>query len=269
MRTIEHRRQRRHFARGIAAALLAAPLLDLLACAQALAAPQDTESIDLRSELTALSIALSQGAIDPWAWQQSAAKLCADLIAVDLLEELRIENLVQRLDAEASPPRSLVIHAGDDDRPLPRPPGIRHRLFSFAKAEAIVPHGHNNLVSLFIVLRGRFHARHYDRLADTPTHIVIRPTLDLELIHGGQTSISDTHDNVHWFTALEDKGLLYNLSITVQRPFEPRQLRPGRVYLDPDGKELADGSILAPRISRRSLREKYESVHDPYSLYQR
>ncbi len=252
------RRERRRFAAGIASALLAAPLLDLLATAQVLAAPQDPGSGDLRAELTAISIALTRGALDPWAWQRATAKLCADLIAVDLLRELRIMNLAQRLDSAPTPPRSLLIRADDDDRPLPRPPGIRHRLFRFAKAEAIVPHGHNSLVSLFIVLRGRFHARHYDRIADAPAHIIIRPTIDQELGVGAQTSISDTHDNVHWFTALEAEGLLYNLSVAVQRRSQPRELRPGRVYLDPDGKKLADGSILAPRSSRRALREKYE-----------
>lgn len=250
--------ERRRFTAAITSALLAAPLLDLFGASRALAAEHLPGSEDLRAELMAISRELGRGALDPWAWQRAAAKLCADLVVTELLHELRVDNLVRRLDASSSPPRSLLIRAQDDDRPLPRPPGIRHRLFTFAKAEAIVPHGHNSLVSLFIVLRGRFHARHYDRLTDTTDHIVIRPTLDLELGAGAQTSVSDTHDNVHWFTSLEEGGLLYNLSVAVQRQSWPHQLRPGRVYLDPDGKKLADGSILAPRSSRRALREKYE-----------
>ena len=250
---------RRRFASELARILLAAPLLDLLLSSEALAGDAHLRAQDLRAALVHLSNALRRGDLDPGAWQRQSAALCAELKDSQLLRQLRVERLVERLDADSQAPRSLVL---DRDSPTP---GIRHKLFTFARGEAILPHGHDNLVSLFVVLRGRFRARHYDRLADTPSHIVIRPTIDRGVETGDQTSISDAHDNVHWFTSRSEGALLYNLSVDISARSRRPHTRPRRVYLDPEGQRESDGTILAPRSDRRSLRAKYEAP-SPQSL---
>ncbi len=247
---------RRRFAADLARTLLLAPLLDLLVDAQALAGDAHPRAEALRERLARLSTALRAGELDPQGWQRASATLCADIRDSPLLRELRVERLVERLDDDPRRPRSWNL---DREPGLPATAGVRDRLFIFGRGEAIVPHGHDNLVSLFIVLRGRFRARHYDRLADTRSHIVIRPTIDREVETGALTSVSEAQDNVHWYTSRSEGALLYNLSVDLSARSRRPQARPGRVYLDPEGVHHPDGTILAPRSDRRSLQEKYDA----------
>lgn len=250
---------RRRFGLGLVAAALGAPLLDLLVAADALAGDAGDRARGLRARLSAASLALRAGAIDQHAWREGAAAICAELEGEHLLRALRIERLVDRLGAAATRPRSVVIGPEDGDAPLPAARGIRHRIFTFSKGQAIVPHAHDNLVSLFVVLRGSFRARHYARLHDAPGHLVLRPTIDLRVEPGDQTSITDFHDNVHWFAATSDEALLYNLSVDAGVQARHPRRRAGRVYVDPEGARLADGSVRAPRSRRDALRAKYEA----------
>ena len=53
-----------------------------------------------------------------------------------------------------------------------------HQLFALQKDRSVVPHGHDNMATAFLVLDGAFHGRHYDRLEDDKTHMILRPTID-------------------------------------------------------------------------------------------
>ena len=44
------------------------------------------------------------------------------------------------------------------------------QIFCLKKGRAVVPHGHSNMCTGFIVLRGTFRGRHYDRLEDDGQH---------------------------------------------------------------------------------------------------
>ncbi len=247
---------RRRFTADLGRGLLLAPLLDLVVRTQALAGDARHRAQDLRARLFAASSALRRGELDPQAWQRAIAELCAEVVDSQLLRELHLRPLVERLDSDSARPRSLTLAT---EGLGPTAAGVRHRLFTFDRGQAIVPHGHDHLVSLFIVLRGRFRARHYDRLADSREHIVIRPTIDRQVDVGGQTSVSEVQDNVHWFTALSDDALLYNLSVDLSARARRGNARPGRVYLDPEGPPGRDGTILAPRSDRRRLQAKYDA----------
>jgi hypothetical protein len=41
-----------------------------------------------------------------------------------------------------------------------------HQVFALAKDRSVVPHGHNNMATAFLILKGTFRGRHYDRLED-------------------------------------------------------------------------------------------------------
>src|SRR5690606_31426476 len=113
-------------------------------------------------------------------------------------------------------------------------------------------------VSAFLVLAGSFRGRHFDRVGEDRDAILIRPTDDRTFQPGDAAAISDQRDNVHWFTALDDQALLFNVSVTIPEPLRgPGARSTGRVYLDPDGEALEDGLIRAPRASLSQLRAKY------------
>jgi hypothetical protein len=107
----------------------------------------------------------------------------------------------------------------------------------------------------FLILRGEFHGRHYDRVEDEKEHYIIKPTIDRKFTLGECSTISDDKDNVHWFQATSDTGFIFNIHVLDVRPgtTEPT----GRVYLDPNGEKLKDGMIRARRLNYKEVHELY------------
>ena len=129
------------------------------------------------------------------------------------------------------------------------------QIFALRKGRSIVPHGHNNMCTGFIVLRGDFVGRHYDRVEDRPDGYLIRPTLDRLFRPGECSTVSDHKDNVHWFTADSETGFIFNIHVM---NYNPENRRPtGRVYVDSDGEKVAGGLIIARKMSSAECHKKY------------
>lgn len=129
------------------------------------------------------------------------------------------------------------------------------RLFACRAGRAIVPHGHHDMCTGFVVLRGRWRGRHYDRGETTREYCVLQPTIDRGFGPGEGSTISDHRDNVHWFAAETDTAYLFNVHVAGYDP----ELggAPGRMYVDPAGEVLAGGEIVAPRMSSAACHAKY------------
>jgi len=65
----------------------------------------------------------------------------------------------------------------------------------------------------FIVLRGTFRGRHYDRLETKADHYLIKPTIDREFKAGEASTISDHKDNIHWFRCSSETGYIFNAHV--------------------------------------------------------
>jgi len=138
---------------------------------------------------------------------------------------------------------------------LPKDLSFGRQIFCMKKDRAIVPHGHDNMVTGFIVLKGEFHGRHYDRLETAADHYIIKPTLDHQYGPGGVSSISDHKDNVHWFHCASETGYIFNAHFT---GYDPAILAPpGRVYLDPQGEKISGGLIKAAKMNSEECHKKY------------
>lgn len=206
-------------------------------------------------------------------WFEELAQLTADLRAgriADLRFQGGLEALYRRVDLQEligfvaldqlkrtmqAPPRGAATRDLDLRAALPDGARFDARIFTCARGRAIVPHGHDNMCSGFVVLRGRWRGRHYDRVESRGDHHIIRPTIDRELGPGELTTISDHRDNVHWFEAGSDDAWIFNVHVGGYDPASRRA--PGRLYLDPDGERLAGGLIRAARMSPRACHDKY------------
>src|SRR5206468_4696834 len=111
------------------------------------------------------------------------------------------------------------------------------------KGRSVVPHGHNNMATAFLILKGDLHGRHYDRLEDQKEHVLIKPTIDRPFKPGECSTVSDYKDNVHWFQATSESAFIFNIHVLNVRPDSGEAT--GRVYLDPNGEKLKDGLIRA------------------------
>lgn len=211
--------------------------------------------------------------IDKWFAELAAmSKDLKDRKLTDLEFQAKMEDLYKRVDLAAlcaqikldevekrvKLPDSGAANAGFDlskVEGLPANLGFGKQIFGCKKGKSIVPHGHANMCTGFIVLKGKWHGRHYDRVETNSDHYVIRPTIDREFGPGELSTISDHKDNIHWFKAVSDAGYIFNVHVI---GYDPKiKESGGRLYLDPEGEKLAGGLVKAPKMSSADCHRKY------------
>ena len=180
----------------------------------------------------------------------------------DLYKKVDLTELVKFIDldgiaAKVKLPANGAHSAGFD---LTKVEGLGNlsfgkQIFCLKKDRAVVPHGHANMCTGFIVLRGTFRGRHYDKLETHTDHYVIKPTIDHKFEAGGSSTISDHKDNVHWFTADSETGFIFNIHVM---GYNPENMNPtARVYVDPQGEKVAGGLIVAKKMTSAECHKKY------------
>jgi hypothetical protein len=136
---------------------------------------------------------------------------------------------------------------------LPSEQSFVKLFFIVDKNHAIVPHGHHNMATMHMILKGEMQSWHYDRVRDEKDFIIIKPS-DYRISKVGDVStISDEKDNVHWFKAGNEASFAFNIGVYDLDPNKDS----ARDYLDPNGEKLKDGLIRAPKISYKEAVKKY------------
>jgi hypothetical protein len=129
------------------------------------------------------------------------------------------------------------------------------QIFGMKKGRSVVPHGHRNMCTGFIILRGTFAGKHYDRVEDHAKHYLIRPTIDRAFKAGEFSTVSDHKDNVHWFKATSDGAYIFNVHVI---GYDPKiEGSSSRLYLDPEGEKLKSGLIVAKKMTSGECHKKY------------
>ncbi len=206
------------------------------------------------NDLNELSEDLRKTKIKQTQWQSKVEALMEQVNLPDLLKFTDFEKLTADLEFRKKGERAIR-------RQFPQVEGLPthlvfgHQIFALQKHRSVVPHGHDNMATAFLVLQGDFHGRHYDRLEDTSdNHMIIQPTIDRTFSVGQYSTISDHKDNVHWFKATSDTAFIFNIHVL---NLDPDKKGGGRVYIDLDGTRLSGGRIKAPRIKAKDAFEKY------------
>jgi hypothetical protein len=172
----------------------------------------------------------------------------------DLVKLVELDRLTKNLKYPERGARSLGIDLKKVDG-LPKKLVFGKQIFALKKGRSIVPHGHDNMCTGFIILRGQFRGKHYDRVEDHKDHYLIKPTLDLQCKAGDASTISDHKDNVHWFKAESDTGFIFNIHVMGYNK-ESKKI-PARVYVDPQGEKVKGGLILARKMTSADCHKKY------------
>ena len=176
---------------------------------------------------------------------------------VDLPELMKLVQF-DKVEASTKLPDNGAANVGFDLTKVEGLPGqlvFGKQIFCLKEGRSIVPHGHDNMCTGFIILKGEFQGKHYERLETHAEHYIIKPTIDQKFTPGGLSTISDHKDNVHWFKCLSATGYVFNVHVTGYDP--TLKVISGRRYLDPDGEKLAGGQIKAPRMSSADCHKKY------------
>ncbi len=206
------------------------------------------------SDVNELSKDVRGGKIKQLEWQEKLELLMGQVDLPELLKFIDFEKLINKLEFSERGERAIQ-HKLPDVEGLPMELVFGHQIFALKKDRSVVPHGHNNMATAFLILQGEFHGRHYDRLEDPDDdHMIICPTIDRPFEAGGFSTISDDKDNVHWFKALSETAFIFNIHVV---NIDPKNKLGGRVYIDPDGEKLSGGRVRAAKLTPHEAHKKY------------
>lgn len=244
---------RRQFAQQSLGGLLTYSLLQTLFVHDAFGAEMKLLAAKWLKDLNDLSQDVKGAKLKQTDWQVKVDELFGQVDLADTLKFIDFEKLTAdiklREEGELSLRAKLPAVEG-----LPTNLVFGHQVFALGKDRSVVPHGHNNMATAFLILKGNFRGRHFDRLEDDGQHMIIRPTIDRAFAPGEHSTVSDFKDNVHWFTATSERAFIFNIHVM---NVDPAKKENGRVYIDPNGEKLSEGRIRARRISAAEVFKLY------------
>ncbi len=205
-------------------------------------------------DLQALCKDVKDQKIKDLVFQAKLEELYRKVNLTELIQLLNLDALAKRVKFPERGAASLGVDLSKVEG-LPKGVVFGKQIFACGKDRSIVPHGHDNMCTGFIVLRGDFQGKHYERVEDHKDHYLIRPTIDRVFKPGECSTISDHKDNVHWFKAISATGFVFNIHVL---NYNPENKNPtGRVYVDPVGEKTKDGLIVAKKMSSKECHHKY------------
>lgn len=242
---------RRDFSQQTLSALVTASLLESLFQRDAFGA--DVKPIASRwlADVHQMSLDVKGKKLSQVEWQKKVEELLTQVDVADFKKFLEFDKLVTGINYRNQGEVSLRPKFPEVEG-LPRELVFGSQVFALRNGRSVVPHGHDNMVTAFLILGGKFRGRLYDRLENGPDWMVIRPTIDREFGVGQASSISDDKDNVHWFQALSDDSFIFNIHVLSVKPG-----RTGRVYVDPNGEKLSDGRLKVKRLSHEDAYQRF------------
>lgn len=163
-------------------------------------------------ELHERSRDVKTGKISPAEWQESIQTLYA---------RVDVDSVTSLLDFEKISYNFACPDRGVHTKPAFLPPlhgvpknlAFHRKIFGMKKDRAIIPHGHNNMVSCHYVLQGELRLRHYDKVEEDATHMLIQPTVDIMAKAGSFSSISDEKNNIHWLVAATERAFTFDVIV--------------------------------------------------------
>lgn len=245
---------RRNFIQNSLGSLLTFSLVNSLSQAQVLTGSVKSMAYKWVSEMEQVTRALRDGKLKQSEWQQQIELLLARVDLKDLLKAIDYDHLAKIAvfpeDHESAENIDFSKIEG-----LPAELSFNPYFYALKKGIAIVPHGHRNMTSMHMVLKGESHAWQYDRVRDESEHLIIKPTKDNLLVPGGVSTVSDERDNIHWFKALTEPVFMFNIGVF---GVKSKESFTGRDYIDPsNGEKLKDGLIRARRIEKEEAYKLY------------
>ena len=245
---------RREFTRHALQSLTALALLEGLA-AHRLFGKDVAPIVDAWfKEMNTISNDVADHKLKDVAFQKSLEELYSRADLPALLKTLDFEKIAAGINYPALGAKSLPVDFKNVSG-LPTNLVFGRQIFAMSKGRSIIPHGHDNMATGFLVLNGTLQGRHWDRVEDHKDHYLIRPTIDRTFKPGEFSTVSDHKDNIHWFTADSDHAFVFNIHVNHTDPGNSKS--PGRIYLDPLGEKVAGGLIKAPKITYGKANQMY------------
>ena len=243
---------RKEFNSTLLSGITSYALLDTLFAFNALAKAVQPIATHWAIQLNEYCRDLQQQTISPLEWQQSVERLFEKIELPELLKFIDFKQLSKGFQFP-----DLGVHTRPVQLPklggLPKRTAFIKKLFGMQKGRAIIPHGHSNMVSAHLVVKGDLHLRHYEKLHQEDNNLIIQPTID-KLVHvGDASSISDERDNVHWFVANSSEAFTFDV-ILVDLDGKSYDIHNLDMF---EKQDLPDGSMRVPILDVDTALKKY------------
>jgi hypothetical protein len=242
---------RREFTAEAVGSLLTWSLLQTVLTKDAFAATVQPIAAKWLADLNAMSLDLKAEKLTAVQWQKQVEQLFGMINRQELMTFIDFDKLTKDVPLRERGETSLRPKFPEVEG-LPAKLVYGHQVFALQKGRSVVPHGHDNMATAFLVLKGQFHGRCYDRLEDDKEHMIVKSTIDKTFEAGGVSTVSDVKDNVHWFEATTDGSYIFNIHVMSVKPGKT-----GRVYIDPNGEAISGDRIRCRKIDHQEADRLY------------
>ncbi len=244
---------RRMFNQTTLGSLLAFSLLESLFVSDAFSDEIKPVAAKWLADLNSLGLDVKSRALTQIEWQEQVESLMAKANLADLMKFVDFEKLTKNLPLSDRGERA-VSKKFPEVEGLPTQLVFGHQIFALKKERSVAPHGHNNMATAFLMLKGECHGRHYDRVEDGEDYMIIKPTIDDKFSVGQYSTVSDHKDNIHWFQATSETAFIFNIHVL---NVNTEITKGGRVYVDPFGEKLAHGLVKAKTLSKKQAYDRF------------
>lgn len=207
------------------------------------------------SRLNSICLDLKSNRLKPAFWQKQCEALFEHISLSELLTFIDFEKLSKNFHFPEDRANTRRVYFPKMSG-LPEKTVFTKKIFGLKRGRAIIPHGHQNMASMHMVLKGEFALKHFERIEDDDRHMIILPTLDKVSRAGDRSSISDDKDNIHWLKALSQTAFTFDVIVTGIDPGKGFDYQMD--FLDPDAATpLSKGYLKAPKLSFEQAIKKY------------
>lgn len=199
---------------------------------------------------------LKTKSITPLQWQQKIEELYAKVELEELLKFIDFKNLIRGLEypdlgVSTKPVKFPTLNG------LPERTIFIKKIFGMKKDRAIIPHGHSNMASAHVILKGEMHLRHYEKVEQDGQNLIIKPSVDRIAKIGESSSITDEKDNVHWFIANTETAFTFDV-IMLDLNNKSYDIHNLDIY---ESEDLKNGMLKAPILDVQTALKKYGKQH--------
>ena len=242
---------RRDFAKTTVGSLVTYSLLNTLFQQQLFSAEIKPVAAQWIKDIHELGEDLKGTKLSQLQWKEQCEKLFAQADLKDLMKFIDFGGRISSTPFRDKGERPIRFKFPEVEG-LPTNLVFGHQIFKLKKGQSVVPHGHNNMATAFLIMKGEFHGKHYDRLEESDSHMIIKPTIDAKFKPGECSTVTQVKDNVHWFKTESDGGYIFNIHILGLNTGAS-----GRVYVDPLGEKISGGRIRARKIGSAEATNLY------------
>lgn len=199
---------------------------------------------------------LRKNTITPTEWQVQIEDLYKRIALEEILQFVDVEQLMERMELP-----DLGVNAKQIPFPkldgLPARTAFVKKVFGMKKDRAIIPHGHSNMSSAHLILKGKMHLRQYEKIAQDEKYMIIQPTVDQIIEKGGASSISDELNNVHWFIAESESAFTFDV-IMLDLNEASYDIQNLDIF---EQESIGNDQLRVPKLDVQTALKKYGKTH--------